>query len=498
LQFEYVTHPSWPRQAWLAQCRQGAPVVVHHGPAVETTGEWFAEAAWDGAYAEGAFDRTDVVYGTGGRRRDCACVFVSSASTVDRLNSLQTADGALVSNSLACLLQHAGAQVDATYPRYYEDFHSVVHGLSLYRRHLRTSRGDVELAYFDNLRWDGKHLLAGRKPAAPRDFSTFARYAGFQQHAIEAIAVNMADASRAHPYALLGTLSTGYDSPAVATLARPAGLREVLCFDRSHDGADDSGEAIARHLGLATFSVHDAAWRRFPGPEIPFLSSNSMGEEVRFRSAEALLGGRVLLTGYHGDKVWDVHTQKLGDDIVRGDCSGLSLTEYRLSAGFIHLPVPFLGVRQIRDINAISRSAEMQPWDVGGDYTRPICRRIVESAGVPRHLFGMSKKNASVMLHNYTDFLTPASRSDYLQWLRQNRMRFVRRGRVPPLGWEQLDRLTHRAGAWLEQSARKVPLLWRFTRTYGTPTAIRRYLFPWAVERAQERYRAARDVEIAT
>jgi hypothetical protein len=34
----------------------------------------------------------------------------------------------------------------------------------------------------------------------------------------------------------------------------------------------------------------------------------------------------------------------------------------------------------------------MDPWRVGAQYDRPIPRRIVESCGVPRHMFGQEKK----------------------------------------------------------------------------------------------------------
>src|SRR2546428_5128411 len=82
--------------------------------------------------------------------------------------------------------------------------------------------------------------------------------------------------------------------------------------------------------------------------------------------------------------MWSKRPRTTSADIVRGDQSGLSLSEYRLWAGFIHLPVPFLGVRQIGDVSALSRSSAMAPWDVPGAYSRPICRRIVETAGGPR------------------------------------------------------------------------------------------------------------------
>jgi hypothetical protein len=491
LRLEYVLHPSWPALAWLARCeRGGARIVVHHGSSVEVNTNWFAEAVWDGDYVRGGFDETDVVFGSGARLRDASCVFVSSASTVDRLNCLHTRDAALISNSLPCLLEYADAAIDPAFPRYYEHFYSICEGLEKYQRRLATSAGAVELTYFDNLRWDGAQMLRVAKPGADRRFDDFTAYARFLQDALRGLSANMRSVERKTAYRMLGTLSTGYDSPTIAALARAAGMQEVLCFDRAHTGEEDSGEIIALHLGLKPVRLQDRAWRALEAPEIPFLCSNSMGEEVRFRAGERYLAARVLLTGYHGDKMWDLHTSKLGPDIVRGDPSGLSLTEYRLWAGFIHCPVAFLGVRQIGQINRISRSAELRPWDVGGAYTRPICRRIVEDAGVPRTAFGMHKRNASVMLHNYDEFLTPSSRRDYLDWLRRHRGEWVRRGRLPPLAFDALDRATRRASdamaAWLKGK----PLLWRLGQAWeGVPTPMRRPLFPWAIERGRARYR---------
>ena len=51
---------------------------VAHGLGVETTPEWFCEAAWAGEYQRGDFDRTDIVAGTGGRIRNGTVVFVSA------------------------------------------------------------------------------------------------------------------------------------------------------------------------------------------------------------------------------------------------------------------------------------------------------------------------------------------------------------------------------------------------------------------------------------
>ena len=50
-------------------------------------------------------------------------------------------------------------------------------------------------------------------------------------------------------------------------------------------------------------------------------------------------------------------------------------------------------------INYISNSDEMKRYSVGGDYDRPIPRRIVEEMGVHRDEFGQSKKGAGYSYH---------------------------------------------------------------------------------------------------
>src|SRR5207245_7865116 len=90
MRLRYTLVADWPPLAWLARCRPGAPAIdVFHGPRVELAADWFCEAVWDGAFADGDFDRTDLVFGSGARARESDGVcFVSSGSTVDRLQSI--------------------------------------------------------------------------------------------------------------------------------------------------------------------------------------------------------------------------------------------------------------------------------------------------------------------------------------------------------------------------------------------------------------------------
>ena len=108
---------------------------------------------------------------------------------------------------------------------------------------------------------------------------------------------------------------------------------------------------------------------------------------------------RLLFTGFHGDKIWDKHNDKVSPYLIRGDTSGCSLAEFRLRVGFIHLPLPFIGATSNPSIHGIANSDEMSPWCINNDYDRSIPRRIVEEAGVDRSSFGQIKKGFVVIFN---------------------------------------------------------------------------------------------------
>ena len=508
MRFDFILEADWPPLAWLARCpKGGGPVAIFHGRRVERATAWFCEAVWTGPYAAGDFDETDLVFGSGGRLREDSAIFVSSGSTVDRLQALETRDAAWVSNSLACLLASVDGRVDPSYARYFRDFKSVIRGLRRYKRTLATSAGPVRLVYFSNLRWDGQGLHAQEKVRPVRDFSSFARYRDFLTSSLCQLAENMTARERAHALQLLGTISSGYDSATIAALARQAGLREVMSFEQSRSGFDDTGREIAGALGLRLSAVSRTAWQSWRTPEIPFLAADAKGEEVHYTAAEPLLAGRVLLTGFHGDELWErvAWPLPLNADLVRSDQCGLSLTEYRLWAGFIHCPAPFMGARQFRAVNAISRSPELTAWDVGGAYNRPICRRILEEAGVQRHAFGMAKKNTSVLLFERDTFLVPGSWSAFTAWLAEQTGEWRQRGRTPPelvrRGPTRLQAAARQLAGALNAVAGIAPdrlrlvasLAWRL-RALGAAEPLFRYSFPWALEQAKARYSRPRDL----
>jgi hypothetical protein len=485
---------------------------VRHGSQVETRGSWFCEAIWDHEFEDGDFDLTDLVFGSGGRLRKLKVVFVSSGTTVDRLQFLKLENKLLVSNSLPCLLAVGGIKVDHTYDRFQWFFQSIMKGIDSYEKRLPTLSGRLELTYYRNLVWDGRQLIEIDKPTPHRDFTTFLRYRTFLRESQEKIAANMQSATRNHRYEMVAGLSSGYDSTTVAVLAHELGGKHVFSFRTARGGQEDHGEEVARILGLDVTLVDRGNWQQHPFSEVPFFAAAALGGDTVLSSAGHILRGRVFLSGFHGDKVWAKDAKTLGPDIVRGDASGLAFTELRLALGCIHFPVPFVGVGQIRDINLLSNSSELSPWDVPGDYSRPICRRIVEEAGIPRDFFGMRKKAVTTHFGTGESTLNEETEAEYHRWLIENwkhwettpfhRLRLPNRVlltlRVLLTFRERYYAINHllrglnhylppAAESWMEGKNSELQC-WLNRRLNLT-----QYLFPWAIDRMVDAYNSEKE-----
>lgn len=507
IQFQFQLEPNWPAQSWLAQSGISDHIVlVRHGKKVECCEDWFCEAVWDGDFSLGNFDQTDIVFGSGGRRRGGEVVFVSSGSTCDRIHSIIHDGCTWVSNSLPCLLSGIGADVDPTFPSYPELLGSIVDGIEDCAKELPTTAGPVRLTYFHNLRWDGRLLGVLEKPYLDRSFASYEEYVEFLRRCMRGVAENAADQRRQFSYQLMSTLSSGYDSSMVSVLASEVGCVEAVTITSSRAGTPDSGDRLAERLGLKIKHVHREAWRKRPLPESLFLAADSKGPDCYFAGAEPGLAGRLVLTGFPGDH-WRKNPIDTSPQIRRGDQAGLSLTEYRLHAGFIHCPVPYFGVRAAADLKRISNSAELKPWDVSG-WSKPICRRLVEEAGVDRGAFGATKQAASVLMPGTNSFLTDQSVVDFRRWIREARLQIIERlllryrFEVSVLAGNFVAAI-EKSSRWLMPRLRGVPVLWRLSRSRMLADALRvreshsrshlrRSVFPWAVSVAQTSYKQRR------
>jgi hypothetical protein len=407
---------------------------------------------------------------------------------------MQRGKETLVSNSLPCMLKRIGGSVEATERGFQRLIGTIGLGIDEYTREIPTSAGIIRLAYYHNLVWDGSGLREIEKPDTVPVLKSFEDYHTFIQSSVKELATNLADARRKFPFTMLGTMSSGYDSACVSALGREAGLKRVISFATAKTGKADSGEAVAKALGLELVLVDRNAWRETNLPEVAFVSSDAKGEDVYFKSAEHELTGKVLLTGFSGDLQWETHYHHRGPRFVRGDRAGLSLSEYRLRVGFINWPVPFMGAMHQDQIVAISNSEQMKPWDVGGDYSRPIARRILEMAGVPNGSYAKRKQAASVLLAEHRNMLSASTAEDFGKWLEEHAAEFWAKGMMPPQMKERLLRPVQwvaRKGWVVYARSKSMPAVRRWSRSaaeWGEKEWVTWFLFPWAVERAKEAY----------
>jgi len=285
----------------------------------------------------------------------------------------------------------------------------------------------------------------------------------------------------------------------VAAIASSVCEVEAVTFDEDRDGHDDSGQDIAKILKISCHIVDRDAWRSKELAEVPFLACSGSVGDLPFKSAEKHLKGKVLLAGGPGaDAQWNKKAA-WSEHIHIGGGSFLGLTEYRLWVGFISCSVPLWTVPQIRDVMRISSSEEMEKWHTGGDYSRPICRRIVEGAGVPGHLFGVRKSGVSFAPPTKSRSLSASSRKDFLEWLK-NRTIFSTKGEGPHISlkfakfsdWviELLQRgtvLAMRLSRRLRQKRIKSLLAGVYDKL-KRPFYHHHYVVHWAIDRAKKRY----------
>jgi hypothetical protein len=419
MRFEFVPCASLPRLAWCAQLQQGKDFCrVYHGPWLETRGDWFVEGAWTGSFERGELEAARFNLGSGGVLRGGRVVFCAQSDMIERLYSLRLADELLLSNSLVFLLAMADDEPDPRFPFYYHALRAhFMDGIRRKRKAIHTRAGrrvrlhdHCQLAVGPDLR-----LERIEKPAVPCPES-FERYVGLLEGVLAGVLENAASPLRKQlQFEPLATVSGGYDSNALAVLLSRQGVREAITvFDRKP--GRDSGEQIAQRLGMSVRVYPRTGFRTAPGVDEAEFCSGQRGVDVVLAPAEPLLAGRVLVIGRYGDVVFGLDPAKRLPDLrtIRDYVTaGGSLLEFRLRVGFLNFNPLYAGGLHLPALHAIGASPAMAPWRLGGDYDRPIARRILEEAGIPRGSFGV-RKAASFALHlESAAALSPAGRADF-------------------------------------------------------------------------------------
>lgn len=391
-----VLVPDWPKLAWVATLQRGvARVVVRHGPMVELRDDWLAEAVWVGDFAAGDFDRTEFVFGTGLRVRGDTVVFVSSGTAMDRLWIAEAGGRTYVSNTLGGLSAVAGLTLreDALYVNDRLSPGRTTWGVPSCVRSFPMVGGDVRFAWFTNLVFEDGHLRERPKPDTSLRFTSFADYKGMLFDIARRLGGNLRDPLRQHDVAPLTSVSSGYDSPAAAVVAIEAGCRRAVTIEQSTSfwRGSDSGEPIARRLDMLC-DCYPRVPSHYPY-ESAFWASSGYSNLLNWVQFDYPGSVCLFFIGCYGDAIWD--RRPLTGPLTIDIWDDLGLSEWRLIRGVLQCAVPFWGMRHAAQIRDISFSDEMAPWTLGTSYDRPIPRRLVEEAGIPREAFALRKKNSS-------------------------------------------------------------------------------------------------------
>jgi len=512
MDFEFREGKGLPRLAWLAVLKSGEPSVrVVHGPWVETRDRFFVEGAWNGAFSEGVFADSLMLMGSGAIAEGDSIQFCSASHPLERLFLLRDGSNLLVSPSLVFLLSASGCRPDLNHISYQADLLGFQRGLRSHVGELPMAEGRrVLVVHFRNVRVGPGLDVQILPKMAPPHFRDFSSYKTFLVDSLKAFAENARAPERGVRYSPLATISSGYDSAACAALALEIGCKDAVTIRsaRSDGGSgsdlDDSGFAIARALGLDSREFERDSYRSLESlPEAEFVACGDLGQDVPMVAMEDALAGRFVLTGEHGDTMWSRHwdlrkDKKGARDIVRPDCAGCSVVEFRMRVGFIHVPLPCVAATSIPDLKRISQSDEMRPWTLFTSYDRPIARRLVEERGVDRHLFGQRKKAVTVLLNRVPRlraFMNPSSYASFRAYYEQHAQErshpkqalyevMFRLYRLYEFAFGKVNRALSRIGSpW----GVPCPVPARFRQPPGEPS----FLFHWGVATIRDRYAGA-------
>jgi hypothetical protein len=403
-----------PRQAGIIHLRDDrAQALVGTKVSIFDTG--FFEGGWAQTPGPEALRSSGVHFGSGVVWGSDKLTVISPSHALEYVWVAATADEIWAANSLALL-------VSAARP---ERFHilrarnairSMFRGMKLFQRRI-WEEGEVTMWRFANGFVD---LQVGREPVERQQEqqADFRDYKSYVDHLINVIRELCATYGSE---AISVYLSRGYDSPAVAVLAREVAPVTALCMRQTADGSADDGAEIAKALDMPVVVyerkrretrvvdwgpkqfIHEVVTPEDYAAVFEFFSVVHIADEV-LRVPDELVADRAVLSGWHGDSMWGLE----GDvwrDLARPHSSsgGIGLGEFRLRTGFMHVPVPVIAFNRAEEVRRIGQSAEMAPWRLGTDYDRPVARRIVEEAGVPRGLFGVEKLFVAMKATNFHD-----------------------------------------------------------------------------------------------
>jgi hypothetical protein len=276
-------------------------------------------------------------------------------------------------------------------------------------------------------------------------------------------------------------MSSGYDSNAVAVIAREAGTSEAFTVTRARRDAsnlfslDDSGASVAAQLGLRCTGV-DSVRQEYAFEDAAWASTGNAGD-LHLTVFDYPKPVCLLFTGFRGDGIWGTN-----DEMVRhrraGEPGGTRFSELRLELGVITCTPVLWGSPHQSQIRRLSSQPEMHPWTLNNDYDRPIPRRLLEEAGVKRGTFAV-RKRVSSFNRRYGRPFSPSLRQDFARFLEDRHLR-------PGSPWAERLLLLRNGLHWM--LLRRLPKRVRIPPPASTSLPEPTLFFLWAAQRCAQRY----------
>lgn len=443
MKFNYIVKHTLPPLSWLAIVSNGREVIdVYTGNAVETFDDFFVSGAWDGDFEIGDFDKCNFACCTGARLQDSRISFLTPHHLNACIFSIKMSDNILVlSNSVSFLLAITGDRFDPDYYEYDSDFCIEFLG-----------KRNMKPPFFSNTKLLNKSILniysyakvsvdinlsvtIERRHTSFR-FNNFTDYRQALSDTLHKLKNNVDSRLRKCNYGMIATISKGYDAPTCATLSREIGCEEVFTFNRPDHYKNDCGTEIAKKMGFKVIHECDGDFVKSNEEyiEAADFASGDSGGMLTFEGHKDLFKNKLLFCGFQGDEFWGIDHlpyENLQYPIV---ISNSNSYEVFLETNTILIMIPSIGAEHAKQLYNISLSDEMKPWRMGVKYDRPICRRIVEEAGISRDMFGQLKVGSGYCLHFDTfksmkkklSPLSYLSLREYSRKLKQNPLRKIR------------------------------------------------------------------------
>lgn len=244
------------------------------------------------------------------------------------------------------------------------------------------------------------------KHTLDKEFNDYISYKRILDTNISQLFNNSKHSKRSVKYDSLSLISRGYDSLATACLAAQAGCKLAATFidQKKSNPYKDSGKDLAIKLGMSCTEYDRWGYT----DKVEAIDQDFALGTIAVNPATSMLSNilhqKLLVSGAFGHIAWEYPFTVIATNLIKPNVpriSAFSQLEYRLNLGYQIFAPSTIALRHNQNIASLSISEEMMPWSIGGDYDKPIPRRIAEESGIPRDAFGF-KKMASGHAHFYT------------------------------------------------------------------------------------------------